>query len=74
MKEHKGPLNGIKVLSIGKKISEPMLKAGFAVTDGSIPENGNHIFTVDDDLRWMQKVLAHPLPALPFQRNTYGFI
>ena len=39
----------VKVLSIGKKVSEPMFKAGFAITDGAIPENANYIF---DDLTY----------------------
>lgn len=52
----------VKVMSIGKKISEPMAKAGLAVTDGSIPENGNHIF---DDLTYVtvEKVAQQVMDA-----------
>jgi len=34
----------VKVLSIGKKVADIMSKEGYAITDGSLPENANHIF------------------------------
>ncbi len=40
----------VKVLCIGKKASDVLGKLGLAVTDGSLPENANHIF---DDLTYV---------------------
>ncbi len=39
----------VKVFGIGKKVSDVMSKAGMTITDGSLPENANHIF---DDLSY----------------------
>lgn len=40
----------VKVFGIGKKVSDAMSKAGMTITDGSLPENGNHVF---DDLTYV---------------------
>ncbi len=39
----------VNIMGIGKKVSDAMSKAGLTITDGSIPENANHVF---DDLSY----------------------
>ena len=39
----------VRVFGIGKKVSDVMSKAGMTITDGSLPENANHIF---DDISY----------------------
>ena len=52
----------VKVLSIGKKVADIMSREGLTVTDGSIPENANHIF---DDLTYenVEKVAQQVMDA-----------
>lgn len=40
----------VNIMGIGKKVSDVMSKAGLTITDGSIPENANHVF---DDLSYV---------------------